>query len=104
MPDIKTITPRESLKFWCLANKRALETCQKHNIEHIIVNYDNLCTEKHNELRKIASFIGAEADLILKFERIIKKPLSIGRFKKFGVDTFDREDILYVSNLGFETE
>lgn len=102
IPGLKTVTPKESLKFWRITNKRTISICNQLNIEHIIVNFDKLCTEKNKEIAKIASFIGVNESILSNFRKIIEKPKSIGRFRKHGVEIFEKEDISYVSSLGFD--
>ena len=101
--NLKEISPKESLKFWCIANKRALEICENQNIDHLVVNFDNLCTNTKSELSKIASFLQIDYSTIQKYEKIIKRPASIGRFRNNDMSVFDRQDIEYVKKLGFET-
>lgn len=102
IPGLKNVTPKESLKFWRITNKRTINICNEFNIEHIIVNFDKLCTEKDIEISKIASFIGVDESILSNLKKIIEKPKSIGRFRKHGIESFDEEDISYVSSLGFE--
>ena len=101
--NLKEISPKESLKFWCIANKRALEICENQNIDHLVVNFDNLCTNTKSELSKIASFLQIDYSTIQKYEKIIKRPASIGRFRNNDMSVFGRQDIEYVKKLGFET-
>jgi len=96
------ISARESLKFWCLANKRALEICNIHNIDHLIVNYDNLCINTKEELLRISKFLDIDYALLKRYEKIIKKPKSIGRFRNYDINLFDENDLKYVKKLGFD--
>lgn len=102
IPELNIVTPKESLKFWSLTNKRTIKFCNELNIDHLIVNFDKLCIEKKQEIKKIASFIGVNESILANFEKIIEKPKSLGRFKKYGIESFEEEDISYVASLGFE--
>lgn len=96
------IGPNESLKFWCIANKRVLHICEQQKIDHLVVNFDNLCTNTKEELSKIAAFLHIDYKIIEKYESIIKIPKSIGRFRSSNTEIFDRNDIAYVEHLGFD--
>ena len=40
---------------------------------------------------------------IRSLSELVHIPLSINRYRKYGIDVFDRDDIAYVRQLGFET-
>ena len=52
-PDCR-ITPYYSLKFWCIVHRRVLQTCQSCDINHLLINFDELC-ERYGYFKSLQS-------------------------------------------------
>lgn len=97
------INPRSALHYWCSVHKRVLRIGAAMGEDFLFLNYDRLCISPEDGIGTLARFIGIEPGRLLDRVRpLIKVPRSIGRYKKYGADRFDREDAAYVAELGFD--
>lgn len=96
-------TPYYSLKYWCIVHQRLLEITKPLGDHFLLLNYDNFCTHPETEIPKLLDFLDVSRKdaTIKKFRSLIKAPSSIGRYKEFGTNIFDQEDLRFVESLGF---
>lgn len=100
-----TISPRWSLKYWCLVHRRIEALGGDMPGRYLLMNYDDFCAAPREGLRKLLRFLGlsvgpaTESALVT----LVHPPVSIGRFKQHGLQGFDAEDVSYVQSLGFDT-
>ncbi len=98
-----SVSPRWSLKYWCAVHRRVLAVGETMPGRFLLLDYDRLCSSPHEGLDRLLRFLGERADDQRALENVVHAPSSKGRFRKFGLDVFDVEDVAYVKGLGFET-
>jgi hypothetical protein len=96
------ITPRTSLKFWIKTHQRMMDLKSKMQERMYIMSYDSLCENPKLEIKKLLNFLGVRTNFIKQWRlsKLISPPQSIGRYKNFSLDEFDKEDLDYVRKLG----
>lgn len=100
-----TLDARSSLRYWCAAHRKVLETGRSLGSRFLAVNFDRLCIEPERELDRITGFLAVP----LPHEQraavlgMIRVPPTMGRFRRYGTGMFDAADIDYVRSLGYET-
>ena len=92
------ITPRNSLKYWCLAHKRMLDLQKTYPNKILMLNFDALCLNTESVLNELAMFLGS-GNSLQGFEELIKIPSSIGRYKEYSLSNFDSNDIEYINKI-----
>lgn len=105
IPKSAKLLPRASLEYWIKSNKKVISFCRhfsKNNF--LLINYDNLCSVPSKEIERLINFLGLEIKNIniIKLCSLIKKPISIGRYKKYDLSIFRKEQIDAVRELGFK--
>ncbi len=96
------ITPFYSLKFWCIVHRRIVEIGKSMGTNFLLLNYDRLCAQCPQEMERLCTFLDAPNNAAERLVPLIRPPGSIGRFKQYGTDIFDPEDVAYVASLGFD--
>jgi len=99
-------TPYYSLKYWCSAHHRLLETSNKMGNNFLLLNFDKFCLHPDKEVPKLLQFLEVSTDKLdlNKLKSLINAPSSIGRYKQYGLELFDKEDVNYVQALGFSIQ
>ncbi len=93
------ITPFYSLKYWCLVHKKIFKLHSQHPNNILILNYENFCFNTDVELNRIYQFLDIHNEYKLtNFEHLIQPPKSIGRYKKYGIDIFDKRDVDFIQS------
>ncbi|MHA1659095.1 MAG: sulfotransferase [Promethearchaeota archaeon] len=105
IPKSQKLLPRASLEYWIKANKKVISFC-KHFLKNkfLLINYDSLCHIPSKEIEKLIIFLELENRNIniSKLCSLIKKPISTGRYKKYNLSIFGKEQIDAVRELGFK--
>lgn len=98
-------SPRYSLKYWCLMQKRAIHLGQAMGARFLLLNYDAFCDAPREGLETLLRFLGCRVDEgeFEKLAGLVQEPSTRGRFKRHALDEFDAEDVAYVASLGYET-
>ena len=96
------MTPYYSLKYWRIVHQRVQEIGDTMGSNFLFLNYDDFCLHPEKGVDTLCAFLGVDPnpDLV----SLVKVPGSMGRFKPYGLDIFDQEDVDYVRQLGFDTE
>lgn len=104
--DVDRLGPRESLKFWCAVQRRALHLGETMGGKFFYLNYDEFCLFPMDTLQRLTDFLGLQVnnEKLESISQLVRPPVSAGRFKHHGIDVFDQIDIDYVSTLGFDVE
>ena len=99
------ITPRFSLKYWCIIHRRVLEIGRSMGSNFLLLNYDNFCSNPESGVMELCDFLGLDDTKISwsSLLDLVDAPGSIGRFKQYGTRIFAEEDVAYVKELGFDT-
>lgn len=101
------MTPRHSLKFWCVAHRRILAVAKTMLPDFLLLNYDDMCRAPERSIAALLDFLDvkpAAQDMITDLTQLIRPPESLGRHRHHSRQTFDAEDLAYVRDLGFEVE
>jgi len=98
------ISPRFSLKYWCVVQKRITNLAQQHPNRVLILNFDELSERPEDGVQRMCHFLQTSSDnhTINNICLDIHRPDSIGRFRRVDIRNFDSEDVAYVANLGFD--
>ena len=98
------ISPRDSLKYWCIIHRRVLDIGRSMNGNFLFLNYDDFCSRPESGIARICSFLELDPTeaQVASLKQSIKPPASIGRFKTHGTHIFDPSDVQYVKELGFD--
>lgn len=92
------VNPKNSLKYWCITHKRMLKLKEMFQDRVFMLDFDKLCNDSEDILLKLADFMDYKEDM-LKFQTFIKTPKSIGRYKEYSLDDFDKEDLDYIHDI-----
>jgi len=93
-----SITPKNSLKYWCITHKKIQRLRTLFPDRIYMLDFDLLCTDTTFVLEKIENFIGYQGTLE-PFKNLVKKPVSLGRYKQHNLMEFDAEDLEFVSTI-----
>lgn len=93
------INPRNSLKYWCIIQRKMIELQKRFQGSIYLLDFDALCVNTKQELLSLAKFIGCQYNKIVTLEHLINPPSSIGRHKQYTLDYFDMKDINFVDKF-----
>lgn len=99
--------PSVSLQYWCHIHKRIVEIGEgMGKNQFLLLNYDSLCRDPEKGLNQLLTFLEVDVspEIIGRLSRLVQEPSSIGRFKEYGLNQFQDDDIAYVRELGFDTQ
>ena len=82
-----------------------LDLCAPLGERFLLLDYDRLCADPGAGLRRLVEFLGLppEPERLERLAGLARPPDSIGRFKGYGLDCFDPQDLAFVAKLGFDT-
>ena len=92
-------SPRLSLKYWRMVHERVLEDSKGK--QFLWLDYDKLCIDPDQYLPILFDFLGISHEFIDSVKPMIKTSSGIGRFREHK-NVFDKEDIEFVKNLGYD--
>lgn len=99
------ITPYYSLKYWRIVHERVLTIGKSMQDNFLFLNFDSFCLNPENGVTQLCEFLKCEDDqLATRLTQLIHPPKSIGRFKQYGTDLFNEQDVAYVKSIGFDIE
>ncbi len=105
LPENASQEPRASLDYWIKANENIFNLQKVLGSDKIlIINFDNICSNPQEEVRKILSFLNYSCDE-KTFNELInlpKTPSSTGRYKTKNLSDFTTKDIAILKKFGFE--
>ena len=99
--------PAAALKYWVRSNLRALEIGHRAGSDRFLcLNYDRLCAEPTNEIRRLVEFIGVDLSQkdFLALCALPRRLDSHGRYLQRDCRVFDCEDIDAVREMGFDVK
>lgn len=100
------VSPRWSLKYWCLVHRRIVRLGEQvMPRRYMLLNYDSFCVCPRDGLRVLLQFLGAAVDPSAEasLAKLVRPPGSMGRFKRYGPEAFDADDVACVASFGFDT-
>lgn len=94
----------KQLDYWIQSTKEVLEKCQKLGSNFLLLNHSSLCENPKNQIKIIIDFLNLEMDQqkLNTLSEIPKTPDTSGRYKKSNLEIFDKKQIEYVKEMGFE--
>lgn len=98
------LNPADALKYWRAAHERILGLQRRMPSRVLILDYDRFCALPEQELSRLLEFLGRSVALE-DWQQLITKvdpPSSIGRFKRYGLDRLDPDDVAFVAGLGYD--
>lgn len=97
-------TPRTALKYWCEVQRRIARIGEQMPGRFLMLSYDAFCRTPADQLGVLMDFIGATADSNTEAAALasVRVPDSIGRFRAHDLGVFDRSDVEYVRDWGFD--
>lgn len=103
---VNVVSPGYALKFWCAVHRRIFRIANSPEVHgrFFFLNFDDLCQSPSSVLRSLCSFLDVsitEKDMD-RLTQFIMPPSSFGRWRAGGLDVFDREDVDYVTSIGFK--
>jgi len=100
------LSPRCSLKYWCAVHRRVLNIGESMGANFLLLNYDEFCTGGDSGIKQLYDFLAVDDDRAVVQSQLlglIDTPDSIGRYKNQDISVFDKKDVQYVEQLGFDT-
>lgn len=99
------VSPRNSLKFWCAVHKRILDLGKSMDSKFLLLKFEDFCQHPEKVIDGLSAFLGVSPTPLKRkiLLELVRPPDSIGRFKQHGLSLFDKKDIAYVEQLGFDT-
>jgi len=100
------VTPRNALRYWRAVHERILALRERLAARLFVLSFDQLCQRPATTLDALLDFLQADPPSRLReqMRALICPPVSIGRFKRENLSTFESSDIDFVRSLGFETD
>lgn len=94
----------KQMQYWCESTKESIRKGSAYKDRFLLVNHSQFCQQPQQEIEKIVEFVGLELtnNKINELCAIPKTPDTLGRFKSFDLGIFNREQIEFVKDLGFE--
>jgi len=100
------LSPRNSLRYWCAVHKRVLNIGESMGANFLLLNYDEFCTDPEGGIELLCDFLAVNDDraaIQSQLLGLIDTPNSMGRYKNRDISAFDKKDVEYVEQLGFDT-
>lgn len=99
-----SISPRYSLKYWCIIHRRVLEIGQSMGANFLFLNYDQFCSNPEDGISELSGFLAVDSESVpvTRLLGLVNPPDSVGRFRQHGTEIFYEDDVAYVSELGFD--
>jgi hypothetical protein len=107
IPDSPELLPKASIEYWIKANERTIAVGERLlGDRFLVLNFDKLCIEPRNQIEKLISFLKIESRNldINSLCSLCKIPQSLGRYKRYGLGIFCKDEIDAVRRLGFEID
>lgn len=104
MGDKIDVTPRNSLKYWRLVHERVLTLGKEMGGNFLLLDYDQFCLRPEEGLGRLLAFLQLDIQREEQNQLIsnVNTPASLGRYKKYGTQDFDPEDMTFTSRMGYD--
>ena len=102
--DYISVTPGNSLKFWCALHRRLLNMLPFTKSNFYLLNYDDFCTNPESGLNRLCNFLGMHlpASQLTVLRGMVIPPRHIERYKQCELNQFDKIDVEFVRSLDFK--
>ena len=97
------VGPAFSLSYWCEVHKNIIDMKKRFHDNIHLIYFENLCSDPLFEIGKMLDFcqIYYDNNTLLSLAQKVISPQSMGRFRQFGTEHFDKQDVRFVEELGF---
>lgn len=94
------IDERNSLKYWCITHRRLLKLKETYPNRIYMLDFDKLCKYPQDSITDMLEFFGLDdKKQIDRLTNLVKLPSSTGRYKKFSLENFDKEDLKFINSI-----
>lgn len=93
--------PEASLAYWIRANTWALETVRGLGLDHLVLDFDRLCTDPHGGAGHLLRFLGRDDADLARLAGLVEPPASIGRYRDQDLGFVTAADRAAIQRLGF---
>lgn len=92
-----------SLRYWYVANRRAIREGQRLGSRFLLVNFDELCRDPATGVERLLAFVdpSSRTAQVDELAALVEPPDSIGRYRELGTRAFSDRDLERVRELGF---
>lgn len=94
--------PEASLAYWIRANNLALETASRLGLDHLVLNFDRLCTDPPGGVGDLLRFLGRDDADRLRLAALVEPPASLGRYRDHDLAFVTDADRQAIRGLGFD--
>jgi hypothetical protein len=94
--------PEAALAYWIRANTLALETARRLGVDHLVLNFDRLCTAPGAEVGNLLRFLGRDDRDLARLAVMVEPPTSIGRHRDADLAFVTDADRQAIRSLGFD--
>ena len=94
----------KQLSYWIESTKEINKFKEEYNDRISILNHERLCSFPPMEINKLVSFLNINPDkkIVEHTYTLPETPISSQRFKKYDIGIFDKDQLDYVKDLGFQ--
>ncbi|MCU0370244.1 MAG: sulfotransferase [Bacteroidales bacterium] len=104
VPEALEEVPGASFRYWVEANRKVISFGDRIGIrKFLLVNFDKLCLDPLPGVKEIADFLqlSLPEEMLLKASKLPVMPESAGRYKNHSRDVFNKDDLLFLEEIGF---
>ncbi|MCF6341208.1 MAG: sulfotransferase [Bacteroidales bacterium] len=106
VPTTSEELPEASFRYWVEVNRQVLELSKTLGADKVLLlNFDNLCANPEQEIKKLIDFIGIEvsSSQLQNAITIPVVPKSKDRFKDHDISGFRKDDLEFLHALGYKS-
>jgi hypothetical protein len=94
----------KQLDYWVKSTKESIIKGKKLGDDFLLINHSLFCQQPKEQVDRMLSFVGCDIseEVLRNLYKIPKITSSQGRFKDFDLSIFDKNQIDFVKELGFE--
>jgi hypothetical protein len=101
--DQQRLDPAEAaFRFWVRANRQGVRDARRLGLELTVLNFDQLCADPVGVIDAFAKEIGLPGPPSAEIYDLVKRPESMGRFRRNDVSFVTPEDRAALREFGFE--
>jgi hypothetical protein len=93
----------KQLEYWIQSTKESIDKGEKLGEDFMLINHSLFCQQPREQVDGLLNFVGLEieAEKLSGLYKIPKVPSSLGRYKNYHIEIFDKAQIDFVKELGF---
>nr|WP_321465029.1 sulfotransferase [uncultured Desulfobulbus sp.] len=92
------------LEYWIRSTEDVLKKAKNLGNSFLLINHSKFCDHPEKEVDRILEFLNLKIEhtKLMQLYKIPKKTSTVGRFKKQNIAIFDKRQIDFVRQMGFE--